>query len=250
LLTCIDFVRYNKKDYEVWDFIEHKFKNYITLETVINEKSTTKTIFIVGFDSKKEIKIGRSHDSDIRITDISVSRYHAYIRFKGDHITIDDNASKFGSGVLLQHPKIPVLKNTSLPIQIGRSLITFYIKKRWSICDCLNPCKKKVITSHDYAEINSKYITKENLVIVKVQNDDLDQSESSSSLSQKTDIIQKAIQGQDMLADMLEDNGEISMQINQIVTSNKRYNSANLEIEFTDKIISGPQRAMTKQDEN
>ena len=51
------------------------------------------------------IKVGRGHDSEVRITDISVSRCHALIKrsSKGDFI-VEDNNSKFGTLVLLRKP--------------------------------------------------------------------------------------------------------------------------------------------------
>jgi hypothetical protein len=205
-----DFVRYNSKDYEVWDFIEHKFKNYIILETIISEKSNTKTMFIICFDNKKEIKIGRSHDSDIRITDISVSRYHAFLKLKADHIALEDNGSKFGSGVLLQHPKIPIYRDISFPLQIGRSVLIFNIQRRWSLCETLNPCKKKITQVIDYAEINSKFIPKEKLTNIKVQNDELDES-NTSSYSDKT---------QDMQIRVIYNNDDVGNREQEIVDMN------------------------------
>ena len=49
-------------------------------------------------DSRDFIKVGRGHDSEVRITDISVSRCHALIKrsLKGDYI-LEDNSSKFGT---------------------------------------------------------------------------------------------------------------------------------------------------------
>ena len=43
------------------------------------------------------IKIGRGHECQIRITDISVSRTHAKIDKIGDEYFIFDNKSKFGT---------------------------------------------------------------------------------------------------------------------------------------------------------
>jgi pSer/pThr/pTyr-binding forkhead associated (FHA) protein len=45
-------------------------------------------IHILKTDSllgQKEFKIGRGHDSDLRINDISVSRFHAVIRFRDNN---------------------------------------------------------------------------------------------------------------------------------------------------------------------
>jgi len=45
--------------------------------------------------------LGRGNDTDIRITDITVSRLHAKIRKEKDGFYLEDNESKFGSLVLL-----------------------------------------------------------------------------------------------------------------------------------------------------
>ena len=52
-----------------------------------------------------EVKVGRGHDTDMRVTDISVSRLHALIKksVKGDYY-IEDNHSKFGTLALAKSP--------------------------------------------------------------------------------------------------------------------------------------------------
>ncbi len=56
-------------------------------------------------ENRNSIKVGRGHDSHVRITDISVSRCHAYIRktSRGDYV-VEDNGSKFGTLVLVRKP--------------------------------------------------------------------------------------------------------------------------------------------------
>ena len=53
---------------------------------------------MLNLNSKTKIKIGRGHDNDLRIADISVSRCHAFIKkdTKGN-IVLEDNQSKFGT---------------------------------------------------------------------------------------------------------------------------------------------------------
>ena len=75
----IDFIKVKDKIYELWDF-KPTFKSYITIESFLSEKDTNRILYFFNLDSKQNIRIGRSHDSDIRVTDISVSRYHALIR--------------------------------------------------------------------------------------------------------------------------------------------------------------------------
>jgi pSer/pThr/pTyr-binding forkhead associated (FHA) protein len=52
-----------------------------------------------------EIKMGRGHDADVRVTDISVSRLHAMIKkSQKGYFYVEDNNSKFGSLILVRNP--------------------------------------------------------------------------------------------------------------------------------------------------
>ena len=42
-------------------------------------------------EDKKEFKMGRGHESEVRINDISVSRVHALIKYKEDGFYLEDN---------------------------------------------------------------------------------------------------------------------------------------------------------------
>ena len=51
------------------------------------------------------IKVGRGHESEVRITDISVSRGHASIhKTKIGEYVLSDNNSKFGTLVQIRKP--------------------------------------------------------------------------------------------------------------------------------------------------
>ena len=54
-------------------------------------------LYIALFDKKEFIKLGRSGDCDIKVSDISVSRSHARILKEFDNFYIEDYKSKFGS---------------------------------------------------------------------------------------------------------------------------------------------------------
>ena len=45
---------------------------------------------------------GRGHESDVRIPDVSISRYHATIRFVDGSFQLEDHNSKFGTLVSLR----------------------------------------------------------------------------------------------------------------------------------------------------
>jgi pSer/pThr/pTyr-binding forkhead associated (FHA) protein len=59
-------------------------------------------IYMISMSSKTSLRIGRGHDSDIRIPDISVSRFHATIHFKEQNFYLEDNTSKFGTLIELK----------------------------------------------------------------------------------------------------------------------------------------------------
>lgn len=70
------------------------------------------------------IKIGRGHECEIRITDISVSRNHARIDKVGDDYFIFDNKSKFGT-LVKEEPLALEVSRIKQGVQIGRTVITF-----------------------------------------------------------------------------------------------------------------------------
>mmetsp|Transcript_31895 Transcript_31895/g.31158 ORF Transcript_31895/g.31158 Transcript_31895/m.31158 type:complete len:111 (-) Transcript_31895:120-452(-) len=71
--------------------------------------------------------MGRGHESEVRVNDISVSRCHAIIKYKPDGIYIEDNRSKFGTLVLLKQAYDIQMEYTSA-VQIGRSVVSFTVR--------------------------------------------------------------------------------------------------------------------------
>ncbi|CAD8093378.1 unnamed protein product [Paramecium sonneborni] len=112
---------------------------YITLEILSRERNKSKGTHIISFAQKQYIKLGRGHDSDVRITDISVSRCHALIKFMNSGFVIEDQQSKFGTLVLLKNPaQMSVDMNNNMAIQVGRSVVSFQVSKDWNIISSIN----------------------------------------------------------------------------------------------------------------
>ncbi|CAK88850.1 unnamed protein product (macronuclear) [Paramecium tetraurelia] len=112
---------------------------YITLEILSRERNKSKGTHIISFAQKQQIKLGRGHDSDVRITDISVSRCHALIKFINSGFVIEDQQSKFGTLVLLKNPaQMSVDSNNNMAIQVGRSVVSFQVSKDWNIISSTN----------------------------------------------------------------------------------------------------------------
>jgi len=74
--------------------IEKPNGNYMILESACQK---SKSVLMVKNVPEEGIKLGRGHECEIRITDISVSRNHALIKFIGNSFIVFDNKSKFGT---------------------------------------------------------------------------------------------------------------------------------------------------------
>ncbi|KAK2198316.1 bifunctional SMAD-FHA domain superfamily/Forkhead-associated (FHA) domain/Zinc finger [Babesia duncani] len=60
------------------------------------DNSSDAGCFIISLNKKPSL-IGRGHDCDVRLADISVSRLHAMLYFSRGHFVIEDKRSKFGT---------------------------------------------------------------------------------------------------------------------------------------------------------
>lgn len=102
------------------------------------------------------IRVGRGHDADIRVTDISVSRLHAKINKSpttGEYF-VEDNKSKFGTLVQVRKPLL-LQKNRTNYVQMGRTMLQLRIddnnlieqsykqSSTASCCQALLCCRKK-----------------------------------------------------------------------------------------------------------
>ena len=114
--------------------IEKPNTPYIVLEGLGGEKNSNRGVHIVSITSTNNITLGRGHDADVRISDISVSRCHATIKFKEDNFMIEDNNSKFGT-LVKNNEKVPIKSTSSLVIQIGRTVISLSTKAQGSNFD-------------------------------------------------------------------------------------------------------------------
>lgn len=69
---------------------------YIVLEATSKERGNC-GVHVINLIERNEIKLGRGHESDVRISDISVSRLHGLLKFNDGNLILEDNNSKFGT---------------------------------------------------------------------------------------------------------------------------------------------------------
>ena len=83
--------------------IERPLKFYMVIESVTSNSS--KAMHIVQMPPTVTLSVGRGHECDVRITDISVSRTHSYISCDdAGNYYVSDNDSKFGTMKLSSNP--------------------------------------------------------------------------------------------------------------------------------------------------
>jgi pSer/pThr/pTyr-binding forkhead associated (FHA) protein len=106
------------------------------LETFTKEKMENKYIYIINMNEKTTLRLGRSNESDVRLSDISISRNHACLKVIGDSFYLDDSNSKFGTLVQTSN-KLIVIPNKQLSLQIGRFYYNFTMRRTfWAFLSC------------------------------------------------------------------------------------------------------------------
>jgi len=91
----------------------------------IKENAYPLSVHILMFLDEVEYNcyiLGRGHEADLRISDISVSRLHAKIYMKNNRYILEDLSSKFGT-LVLATDQIEITQDNKV-IQIGRTLIS------------------------------------------------------------------------------------------------------------------------------
>lgn len=119
----------NDREYHIVDMKEIPQNTpYMILESLDHDKNSSRIIHTILLGNEKNtFKMGRGHDSDLRVNDISVSRCHAIIKYIDSKYYLEDNLSKFGSLVLLRD-KIEIEQNATKAVQIGRTVVSFTVK--------------------------------------------------------------------------------------------------------------------------
>jgi len=114
--------------YKLVDFDKPSSGHFMVLESLPLEKNTSRTIHVLKFSAEKNsFNMGRGHESEVRVNDISVSRCHAIIKYHPDGICIEDNKSKFGTLVLLKE-RYPLNLEYTSAVQVGRTVVSFTVR--------------------------------------------------------------------------------------------------------------------------
>ena len=153
-----DFIRHKGRLYEILDF-KNDFNNYLIIESITLDKNQNKYLYVVNLDQpNNQISIGRGHDCQILLSDISVSRWHCFLTIdkNSKNIYIHDNNSKFGTLILVQTKNMIMSFQLKLNIQIGRTYLELLLKEPFTFFNCCGVSEKK---NADFYYIQNKEIS-------------------------------------------------------------------------------------------
>eukprot|EP01067_Filipodium_phascolosomae_P005900 Filipodium_phascolosomae@DN402_c0_g2_i1.p1 len=93
---------------------------YIVLENTVN-----RGLHILSMSEKKTLKLGRGHECDVRISDVSISRTHATICYSDERQTfiLEDHESKFGTLIGIRKQQSLDQWSGTLSLQVGRTTL-------------------------------------------------------------------------------------------------------------------------------
>lgn len=104
---------------------------------VLENLTSNRGVHVICMAEKKDLKLGRGHESDVRIPDVSISRCHATIRFVDGIFQLEDHNSKFGTLVALR--KAHALEQSEkMAVQVGRSVINLCMEEIPSSLNTIN----------------------------------------------------------------------------------------------------------------
>ena len=186
-----DYIRHKNKLYKIIEF-KTEFNNYISFENLTLDKQKNKFIYMINLDNKKEIKIGRGHESNILLSDISVSRVHCILNIINKSVYLEDNNAKYGTLVLVQTQRLNVIDNADLNLQIGRTFINCKIKAPFKFFKCCDSVKEA--TNYNlYFKQNAKKIGMKKIMTVKTEVDEKDEKESNDIEIKKNKVNEEPI---------------------------------------------------------
>ena len=210
IYSLINFENYTSNDY-----------NYIIFDVFAIDKINNRLRYIIKFENLKSLILGRGNEANIILNDISISRKHCKININnyGDLILQDLN-SKFGTLVLIQNKKMEILNGQMLCIQVGRTFLSFEIKKKFSFFCCCDVDEIENNKSYEKLNKDNNNISKKTNIKIEKDNfnddDDEEIEEDYNKLKVKQAVFFKIIHDENYNSiDIKENNNIETSTINQ-----------------------------------
>ena len=214
-----DFIKHKEKIYEILN-LKSEFENNLIIESLSKDKNNDKILFVINLDFNNKIRIGRGHDADINLLDVSISRLHSTLTIdKKKNIFIEDNNSKFGTLILVQS-KLKLIENLPLFIQTGRTFLDCRLNRNsFTLFSCCGISEKP--NNNYYFEQNKNKKTFEDMFLIKSEKDNSEENEEEDDyIDNNKEIIFKKIEDNDKKNDRYDD----TCDFNNAKTGLKVYN--------------------------
>ena len=210
-----DIIKHQNKLYHLID-LSNEYQSYLTLESLTLDRHKNKFIYAISLEKNKKIKIGRGHECEIILSDISISRLHSYLVIEKKNVYIEDNDSKFATLVFIQTPRLKLSQELPLYIQIGRTSIELKIKKNFKLFSCCDIEEKN--NFYYYYNQNEKYI-KDNMGLIVKDDESENHSEDYYCNNNTQEIYEKNKYKNDSInikeRDKISDNEYLLMKHNK-----------------------------------
>lgn len=97
--------------------------SYVSFVSLEPDEQNKYYLFVLNLDRQEEINVGRFTECDLRINEISVSRYHSKVYKKNNQVFIEDLQSKFGTLIKVPEQGVIIDRNQkgTFCLQMGRS---------------------------------------------------------------------------------------------------------------------------------
>lgn len=137
-------------------FLNEKFLQppYFIFQEIVNKNvNDVSSIHMVKLNLSNPLSIGRALRNDIRVNDITLSRYHGFFKASKYGLFLQDHKSKFGSLVMLKKPFEISKKNNGQVFQIGRAFLKATVDANWKFFIEPDYIKKpRIFTLKNYRE--------------------------------------------------------------------------------------------------
>jgi hypothetical protein len=126
--------------------------SYLLLEEYRPDNNSRTALHFITLNPKESVQIGRGQESELKISDISVSRKHSKISRHGNFFYLEDLKSKFGT--LVRVKKNFLMKpRFRLTVQISRTVLKLNYKVPWSCKDFWKCCKNEKVVTQSYSHL-------------------------------------------------------------------------------------------------
>ena len=101
---------------------------FLSLECIRNDKTEPKVVYVLLPDAeKREFRVGRGCEADIKLGDSKISRSHATIKFVPENgFFLKDNESRYGT--LVECREVKITPDEKVAIQIGNTVLGLKVK--------------------------------------------------------------------------------------------------------------------------